>query len=343
MNEKRSKNFFSCELKNDLGKDDKELIGSGKYGSVYRSQEGIVKKEIRARCNDRGLKGPYREKIVAILQSLLVLQRVNPHFPLHYGFEYVADPKQFKMDMSYLIEEFDMSLDSCKPNALSDSSKLTWVIVVFQILSAILTYSSVFGICHNDLYPRNILIKQIPSPEMFSYRIYGLHYQFRSDFILSITDFGLCGSDILKNKKCNPEITTTLKGEELPELGFHSLRSAKHVLHYKDLPVFSRDLYTFLKYFIYPNALFSNSPANVSNWCKNMLSNIHKNLEHFVDPEGIHKLFNFAFSNSELKKFDLPLLQSDALDPSANCFELTRNTKTYLLSKATQLINEIEY
>ena len=88
------------------------LLGEGKYGKIYADGSGVVTKEVTARGNKRGMVSPFREKIVAILQSLLVMKNTSPHFPLHYGFEMTPIPHSLKCNVSYLIEEWDSSLEN---------------------------------------------------------------------------------------------------------------------------------------------------------------------------------------------------------------------------------------
>ena len=280
----------------------RELIGEGKYGKVYRDSEGVVVKEVRAKLNIRGMTSPFREKVAAILQSLLVMHSVNPHFPLHFGFDCTPIPRIDKLDLSYYIEEFDTALDKVSHEILGSDPE-AWLCAIFQLMSAIYTYSHIFQIVHNDLYPRNVLVKNTKRKERFQYNIFGARYCHHCSFMLAVTDFGLCGSPLLQSKENSPEVSASLSKKSYESGRFGKLSPTKHILYYKALPPFARDIYTVLKWIVYPPRNFAHAPRNVARWCTNALDNVDKNERHFDTPKGIAKIFDFMFSEGELAAF----------------------------------------
>jgi serine/threonine protein kinase len=286
------------------------LVGSGKYGKVFREPNGVVVKEVSARVTGRGLAPPFREKIVSIFQSLLVVNRVSPNFPLHYGCN-VCPPLRGggRLGMHFYIEEFDGSLDKLAGKVLVSSA--AWLTSLFQILSAVLTFAATLSICHNDLYPRNVLVKRLSSPQKFTYVIYGRTYTIEVEFVLAVTDFGICSSPLLGSPSGDaPEVAAKLKGEPRDCAGapFGSVPPRKHILHYKFLPPFARDVYLVLKWTVFPTKNFPLAPACVSAWARRALAYIDENEKAFFKTDASKELFAFAFSAQELGLSGLPSL-----------------------------------
>jgi hypothetical protein len=285
---------------------DRVRIGAGKYGTVYRESGGVVVKEVQARPTNKGMASPFREKIVAILQSLLVVNAVNPHFPLHYGFEATPPSESFsRTRLSYYLEEFEGSLDTMSCELLADKPA-RWMAALFQLLSASVTYSVVFGIVHNDLYPRNVLVKKTRATETTEYTLFGRAYRVEADFILAITDFGICTSPLLNCANETPQVCESMKGTDIPAgVPFGSVPPGKHILQYRTLPPFSRDVYMLLKWTVFPTKNFCRAPPPVVAWSRSALSNVDRNFDRFGDSAALSKLFAFVFSDKEMVRFDL--------------------------------------
>lgn len=346
------------------------LLGEGKYGKIYADGTGVVTKEVTARGNKRGMASPFREKIVAILQSLLVMRNTSPHFPLHYGFEMTPIPNSLKCNVSYLIEEWESSLENIGMQLLAND-QTSWVHMVFQIMSAITTYSTVFDISHNDLYPRNILVKRFAQPEPYVYDIFGTRYEARYRFILAITDFGIASSTLMGNADHCAEVAASLKDQPVGN-AFGTIAPSKHILYYKSLPPYARDVYTVLKWIVFPSKRFQCNLGNVVSWCANALATVDKNQGHFVDPQAIARLLQFMFTEnasryrlegvitigkvSEPQEMSVP--DWSALDSAktelvhtkvasnveaTQSFKLDTTTKEPLLEDATKLLQNIEY
>ena len=309
---------------------DRVLIGKGKYGSVFREKDGVVVKEVKAKVSDRGLGPPFREKIVAILQSLLVVSRISPNFPLHYGFDIGSVPVGGKIDLSYYIEEFDGSLDVLGSQVMLPERPNSWITSSFQMFSAIATYAVVLSIAHNDLYPRNILAKRLRRPgTTFVYNIFGNRFVVEVDYVLAVTDFGICSSPLLGGTSTSksPEVAATLKEEpRCSGAPFGTLPPKKHILHYKFLPVYSRDVYLVLKWIAFATKSFPRAPPQVVSWAKKALDWVDRHEEHFEIPNATTDFIFFAFSPEVLTDLSLQTLRGK-MQPTDEEERVTRAVK----------------
>jgi hypothetical protein len=122
--------------------------------------------------------------------------------------------------------------------------------------------------------------------------------------MLAVTDFGLCCSPLLQSKNHEPEIAANLRETSYRKGNFGKTLSAKHILYYKALPPFSRDIYTLLKWIVHPPARSrTRAPSKIVQWCSNALDNVDKNEKHFDSPLGVAKIFDFMFGEGELALF----------------------------------------
>ena len=86
-----------------------ELLGSGRYASVYACGEGAAAKVMDLSGKSRRSRmQAYREHVVSIMQTLLLLQGVTLHFPFHYGLTVaVAKPG---LSLTLFMERFSGNL-----------------------------------------------------------------------------------------------------------------------------------------------------------------------------------------------------------------------------------------
>jgi len=143
-----------------------ELLGSGKYGSVFACGAGAAAKVMDLSGKSRHARmQAYREHVVSIMQTLLLLHGATPHFPFHYGLTVAV--AELGMSLTLFMERFDGNLLEKAAAALGDAAG--WVHLAFQLLHGCLCLAAVFGVVHNDLYPRNVLLRAVrtgaaPSP-----------------------------------------------------------------------------------------------------------------------------------------------------------------------------------
>ena len=268
-----------------------ELVGEGKYGQVYRCGPGAVAKDLDVARRSRREQA-YREHVVGLLQTLLVLSRVTPHLPLHYG----ALWGQRRMELH--MEAFDVSLDRAGACLVDEEA---WVSLFFQVWSALLALAFVFGVAHNDLYPRNVLLRAAPATAPVCYEVLGRRYKVPLPFFAALTDFGVASCPWGGEHAVRPSPLGAP-----PDLG--SLPPSRHVLQY-DLPVFARDPYSLLKWAAFPNRSLPTAPSKVVGWARAGLTRLDERREDCRDADGAARLFAAAFD--ALRRHGLPELRTE--------------------------------
>lgn len=137
-----------------------EKIGSGKYGIVYmcRGAPHMVVKEVTInKTRSCATSLAFREHAMSLLQTAMVLRSLCPHLPLHYGIR-ASVPSRGTLHLAYYMEAFDCSLDAAPTNVLVDPKD--WIALLFQISTALVSVAMLLEVAHNDLYPRNILLRK---------------------------------------------------------------------------------------------------------------------------------------------------------------------------------------
>lgn len=294
-------------------------IGNGKYGTVYkcRGNSHVVIKEViieKAKSNATSL--AFREHAMSLLQTAIALRSLCPHLPLHYGIR-TSVPRRGSLHLAYYMEAFDCSLDSAPVDVFSDPKD--WIALLFQISSALVTVAVLLEVAHNDLYPRNVLIRRRARTDAetlgeSTYDVFGDRWRVPWRYLAVLTDFGICSGKALGTPNETPEVGRHLPNES-PGHAFGELPPSVHVLHYKELPPFSRDPYMLFKWPRFRTRSMPVAPVNVSNWAGHCLAFIDKHLRHFATPLGSRKLMSHAFSSDVLMAFSLPPLSAP---PDAN-------------------------
>ena len=152
---KQRKQAFATWKCSPLG----ELLGSGRYGKVFACGQSSAAKLIDL-CGKRkqARLQAYREHVVALLQSVLLLAKVTPHFPWHYGATTTFVGDAHELQFTLYMERFDGTLEDLSPMVLQSAKD--WAHAALQVLHACLSMAVHFGIVHNDLYPRNVLVRR---------------------------------------------------------------------------------------------------------------------------------------------------------------------------------------
>lgn len=293
-------------------------IGSGKYGTVYRCKDRpyAVIKEVTAskKKNTTACRLAFREHVVAILQSIIVLKSLCPHFVIHYGVQVTSPSNSTGLEIAYFMEGFDCSLENVSIDVLATPSD--WCALIFQVCSALVTAGMLLGVAHNDLYPRNILLRRRARTDAetlaeSTYDIFGDRWQVPWRYLAVLTDFGICSGKLLGTPDDIPEVGKHLTIES-PGVNFGEMPPSVHVLHYKELPPFSRDPYMLFKWAKYRTKSLPCAPYNVVQWASHCLAFLDKHAaRHFFDSSGTQRLMSHAFSAPVLKSFALPSLSID--------------------------------
>jgi len=108
------------------------------------------------------------------LTNQLVLQKVSPHFPLNYAYEFknrtgvCDDSYPYK---SYYYNEFISNSQTLNEWIKTNRSSTLWYNGFFQITVAIYALHKYFNMYHLDLHTFNVLVKKIKKGGYWSYTI----------------------------------------------------------------------------------------------------------------------------------------------------------------------------
>jgi hypothetical protein len=275
-----------------------EVLGRGRYGTVH-GDSSVAVKTIEVRDDRITLAQPLREQAVGMLQTILLLKCVTPHLVAHYGIAGGAKPQ--RVTRQYYMERWETSLDASP--ALLGSNAQDFVIFLFQALHGLLAVAWTFGIAHNDVYPRNILLQSLPSPCEHSYKMPDDRtYKIQIRCLVGLADFGICNTAAFGQ----PDRPRHKPRYQLPR-PFSLVPPGPHVLLYHDLPPFFRDAYSLLKLLAFPALL--QPPRQVVAWAKDGLRWLDTQLETGSHGAGVHeKLLAQLFSPCVMHKHGLEAL-----------------------------------
>ena len=280
-----------------------ERVGSGKYGRVYGSGRTSVLKESVTRA---GLcKQAFREHVMGLLQTLLVLQSCTPHLPVHYGAAIAAGGSRMRGYM--YMERFEGSLLDFGARLCTE---MDWLSLLFQLFVTLVALALLFGVTHNDAYPRNILINSRARAPRVVYRVQEKSYALPWSFMAALTDFGIASTPVLMGNRSAPEVSERLKALEPPR-DLASTAPRHHVLAYKSLPVFSRDAYTVLQWTCFAHRGLPAAPPAVRLWARSSLQLLDEIRESLEEAAGLARFFHAIFASGWLATCGLPALEVD--------------------------------
>jgi hypothetical protein len=284
------------------------VIGKGKYGTIRVCGEGVAKVVDIGGKSQGCRRQAYREHVVAILQSLLLLGEVTPHFPFHFGA--TMDIQDRGMGFTLFMERFETNLEG-EPSVLIQSKD--WVHMVLQVFHACVALSNVFEVVHNDLYPRNVLVRRYSStrPRLISYLVEGVPYRADCPFLCTVTDYGISSGRLVEAAEA-PEVLSSTQKVPL-QRPFSLVPPASHILQYEPLlPPYSRDPYSLFKCVFYRQARMPSATFAVKLWSMDAMTRMDASLADFHKPSSQLSLFHHLFHSNNLKRFGL----GDALDRS---------------------------
>lgn len=302
----RSARFHAWQPPAALGAE----LGRGKYGVVSAAGEGGVAKVIEVaprpaplgglaaflkRAGTEGAvpwkraKQAYREHVVGLLQSLMVVRSLTPHVAMHFGAR--VEPAPGYCRLTLFMERFEGSLEAHGGELLREDAD--WRALLFQVASALAALGVLLRVVHNDLYPRNVLFRRLERPAVAVYQLCDASYLLHYRTLFALTDFGICGSPLLDSRMaCCPEVS--VPSHERPRQ-FGLWRAPHHVLSYPDLPVFSRDLYLAFKWASQPNERLPRAPGVTRTWAESTLSRMDEHVARFEEARGILTTIREAF------------------------------------------------
>jgi serine/threonine protein kinase len=203
------------------------------------------------------------------------------------------------------MEEFAGSLVDLSKHILLKAED--WQILLFQVLSPMLVLATVFGISHNDLYPRNVLIHAQSCRGPVTYCLGEKTYVMHWPFFAAVTDFGIASAQTLFGEHGKaPEVAQAIAGACVAD--DFGLRAPKeHILRFKTLPIFSRDIYTVLKWTMHSSTSMPRAPDVIRRWAAAGLSLVDALRSTLSEPQGLQHVFESLFSNSWARASGLPL------------------------------------
>lgn len=233
-------------------------LGEGVYGIVY---DAILRAKPVSGCHvavksistkdrpadRRGLlKRLVREEAACAFLNALVLLRVCPNFVIFYKAFLTRNHKKTNLH-HYLIlmEKADGNLKEWVKTHHSRDLR-SFMSCCLQICMAIVSMTSHVDLCHNDLYLKNILFNEI-YPTNYTYVCYGRTYTLPAcRFIFKVSDFGICSSPTYLDNSTHMEMHD-MTPENRHFTGVTDFEFGKHILEYRNVPPFARDLVVFLR------------------------------------------------------------------------------------------------
>jgi len=286
-----------------------EVLGSGKYASVLRSGSGAAKVMDLSGKSRQARMQAYREHVVSMMQTILLLRKVTPHYPFHYG--YTTTVGGCDMVLTMFMERFEGSLLDAATRILTDARD--WVHLALQLLHACVCMAGVFGVVHNDLYPRNVLVREFPGERRTCMTVDGVSYVFGQRFLAVVTDYGIASGKLVGAHSVPEVCDSTVKVKRLRHFSMQAPEA--HILQYEPtLPAFSRDPYTILKWIFYGQPRLPRAPVTVRLWVMEAMHRLDQGLEDFHDARSQLQLFHHLFHEDNLLRFGLQTSSSNLVD-----------------------------
>jgi len=194
--------------RNRLDLKKKDLLGKGYQGIVYNYCDKkncvAVKKVFLENKQARYLKNPFSipalkyENFIELasmkLTNPIVLQKICPHFILHYKSTIKKSEAPCEDEYPYSSKYYNEYIDggiTYTKWVKQMHTKNEWYNAYFQITVAIYCLQKYFNMIHLDLHSDNILVKRVKSGGYWKYIINGKSYYVPNyGFIFFINDFG---------------------------------------------------------------------------------------------------------------------------------------------------------
>lgn len=287
-------------------------LGVGRYGTVVECAggwPGCAAKVLLARTW-HARRQAYREHVVGLLQSILLLERVTPHFPWHYGAELsVTGTPDLQLSVVLFMERYPSSLPDAAPQLLTTPD--AWAVLLFQLAHAATTLAAIFGVVQNDAYPRNALVRPCARTAVV-YDVAGQRYVTRAHFVAVLTDYGIASGELVVAPTA-PEVVAADHGARSRLAAsavsaargrFAAVKPTAHVLAYRDLPIYARDLAMLLKWPAIGDLLPA-PPAPVHLWAQGALLQLDRAADALEAPGGLLASFHEIFAEAHLARYGI--------------------------------------
>lgn len=185
------------------------LLGQGYQGTVYSYCDKetclAVKKMYLENRQARFLKNPFSinalkyenfiELAVMKMTNELVLQKISPHFILHYKSTFKKREEGACTDIylysSKYYNEIISGSETFSKWVKHKHNINVWYSAYFQITTAIYCLQHYFNLTHLDLHADNILVKRVEPGGVWKYNIDGKNYYVPNyGYVFFINDFG---------------------------------------------------------------------------------------------------------------------------------------------------------
>lgn len=288
LHEERLRHFNAWGSNLDL----EEEIGRGAYGCVFRAADSfsaakLVQLQRQARSARQRV---MQEHKISLLQTLLVLRKVSCFHPLHYGIRYQRGAEGAQL--ACYMERFDGSLEALAAAVLR--APRAWQDLLFQVLHGVLSLANVFQLSHNDLYPRNVLVRRLPGTVSARVRVDAGVYARPLDFLAVVSDYGVASGQT----SALPEVVAASERKQLRLSPLSLLAPLKHHILYYDLEVFARDPLALLLALAHADGQkLPPCPTSVRLWLALGLRRILARMKDFASPRAQKELFHAMFQS----------------------------------------------
>ena len=142
----------------------------------------------------------WREVFIHRMLNSLLLRRATPHFPFFYGFHfsYDADVYHDGQHRPYILLLQEAMEEDLKTWATREKRTETqWLSCLIQIFFALGVLQRFTGLSHMDMHWGNVLVKRLPQPQSWTYKLPGDEYYSLMDqeFLFTVCDFGCAQFD----------------------------------------------------------------------------------------------------------------------------------------------------
>jgi len=264
-----------------------EEIGRGEYGCVFRAADSFsAAKVVTLQPARRARQRVMQEHKISLLQTLLVLRKVSCFHPLHYGVRYQRDA--LGRQLACYMERFDGSLEALAETVLRGPQ--AWKDVLFQALHGALSLANVFQLAHNDLYPRNVLVRKLPAAVSARVGVDAWTYARRLDYLAVVSDYGVASG----GASALPDVVHASKRRRLSPLSL--LTPLQHHILYYDAELFARDPLALLLACVHADGrTLPSCPMSIRLWITLGLQQILVRMKDFAAPRAQKELFHAMF------------------------------------------------
>jgi len=148
----------------------------------------------------------WREIFIHKLLNQLLLNHQTPHFPFFYGYHFSYDNDVFadQQERPYILllqEKMDEDLKTWATRQTRTEEE--WFSCLVQLFFALGTLHRCAGLSHMDMHWGNVLVKKLPNPKTWTYRLSDHeHYSLvDQEYLFTVCDFGCAQFEVRDEMK----------------------------------------------------------------------------------------------------------------------------------------------